>query len=933
MTTTRSIIVDNLSTTLTTEYTNSSNGNAVIKSINVNGKGNTEIINTLSDSAEQWNWFGSTVTPYNSPYNYTQSGFGVPHKLQLSSDRVLLIWMPHFMHVNNKIDFLDGGVLHTQILEYQSNKYVAGPIVNIELGQNIFTDSNKTLYSAPHNVTDTYSSVHFKSIALTPTTVVFSLKVSGYFNVYKMNIVGNKVDSSSLINRNLNSDFSLTAYDYDINHVPGNTAQFVIGSASNTNWKLAPYQVSNSSISLLSAAFDTGFAVVATSGFAMTNMQKTATANSVTYAAFCPTSSTSAQLRLYSYNSSTYAFGAVGSAVTVSSGSGAWAGVQAGCVSTGTNADCVIAASMEGVTNSIYLYRQTNANQASNSITAQPTLHVTKPRSLHETHQWGDERVVFVGESLLVTFANNGVATSIHNSSQTTSTDRWQQQWFPFNSRPIYNRVAAGTPIINWVPQWLSRVNVTSNTSVGVESQSSNYLPWGHDYGTHYQWSDKADCWMVGQYGKIYAISNTGVVLDEISTYNLSLNFPSATYPSTFEIKHLAVSKSGKIHIGAERLPEFIQYQWNSYSDGYVIPITTQPVLKAKDLNKTSAILNPTAINGFLGCSLVAFTDYYNVERAYYLYHYNTSTPDTYIGHFTDAIGSNAAVWTTGINTQIASTTVGDWNRGPNSNFRLIQDTPCTITHPEGFWRVYGPRGTQTAAYINSFYFSDAHTRAGSNGTTSFTSLTMSNLLSDNANFGYGIPYKRTTRTNVLASFDSTLYDTRVISSINGRINDVYGWYDKNTGSYQDFRYPNIAVTKFGYSVVFQQTSSNTKQTPRIYVFNTSNLYSQSITLSSNNSEYGSAVTLATGRTSWSIHTANVSVVYNCTGEDDPAKISVALANSSGNTFYISNQQEVNANSLYRASDTYVVAPGMSLKMKTDTPYSLTGLITVIEEI
>ena len=114
-------------------------------------------------------------------------------------------------------------------------------------------------------------------------------------------------------------------------------------------------------------------------------------------------------------------------------------------------------------------------------------LQHASTKSITTAYKWGDERVVFVGEgSVLVVYDSAGTATNLLPATETTNNRRIYQQWIPFNSRPLYTLYDPATIFVNRVPQYYSRTNITSATSVGATTFTGNYFPWGHDYHGHY---------------------------------------------------------------------------------------------------------------------------------------------------------------------------------------------------------------------------------------------------------------------------------------------------------------------------------------------------------------------------------------------------------------------------------------------------------------
>ena len=89
MPTSKSFISNNIPTALTTVYTNTSGGPAVLKSVNITGTGTSSGTSTTT-GGDEWSYFGTNIPTFISTSAKTGKGFDIPMPVQLSPDRVLL---------------------------------------------------------------------------------------------------------------------------------------------------------------------------------------------------------------------------------------------------------------------------------------------------------------------------------------------------------------------------------------------------------------------------------------------------------------------------------------------------------------------------------------------------------------------------------------------------------------------------------------------------------------------------------------------------------------------------------------------------------------------------------------------------------------------------------------------------------------------------
>jgi hypothetical protein len=934
--TNKAVITSNVSTALSTVYTNTTGVGSEVIAVNINSSASPTTLNTTA-TADEWSYFGSEINPLSIQMASTSTGFGVPYPVQLSDNRVLLISLPHFQHRGSTLDFMGGNTLQSQIVEYQTNKYAAGPMNNHLLAVAPYTGTSYSLWSLPNSLSGGYGQASFRAVALSPTKVVAVLRINGFFRMIRFTITGNSVDHV-VADLDLSSATyfnNATSYAFSLDTVPGNTNKVVIGGYAATNWSVQAINVPNSApMSAASVLTSTGIPV-STYQFTLSKMVRTATSNISSYIVAGATSATAGQAVVMKFDDVNNTFVASGAPQSLSSASTQWSGMEAKCLSTGTNINAVLAVVSTGTGNLITFYRQTSDTVASNSSTTL-TLQHTTTRSITESFSWGNERVVFTGDaSLLVSYDSSGVSTNLLPATETTNTSRTLQQWFPFNSRPLYNLYDGGSVLVERASQWTSRINISSTTSPGESSVLGNYFPFGPDYGINYAWSEPANCWVVGQNGKIYMVSVDGVIQSEVSIYSLdpSMNF-------IYRVAQVSVTPSGRILYACEYGISVVSstsywplQTWNSLVN-QAYAFVTDPVLAATDIAKTRTQQSSYNINGFLTCSMTTFIEEpaisggTRVERAYLLYIQTIATPVVAIASF------NGTNWVQLGSTSISSTTANSWNVGFRPNFRLIQDTPCSSANVAGLWRVVGSQGTSSLLTSGTTGISLQYSQ-GSFGSFNTQSFPLDNTQSTQ---GYGMTYSQYASgsragISVACQYDEVLTTPRIFASVNGRLSTFRGYY-LTSGTTANNRFVNAAVSKFGYAVAYCNTST-ADQTASAYVFDTvSNVPRTVLTTTSGN---GWITANATGKISWKLFGTGVNTVFTVSGIPDDIKFYLALDDGSGNTFYLNNGQTISIittdTGLYRNESVYFVPPGYSLKVRADTPFSLTTMISIREKI
>jgi len=944
----KAVIVNNPSTTLTTAYTNATGAGAELKAVNINGVQNYGTINTVASGANEWSYFGSNINPIIGAASSTTYGFGEPYRVQLSDNRVLIFFLPHYQHRGADQDFFGGNMIHSQILEYQTAggaKYVAGPINNHTLPATFFNGSSYSLWSFPSSTyTGSLGMPCIRAVALTATKVAVGIRQGSSFFLMRFNITGNTVDHTvtSLDITTASTFNTTTAYPFQMDSVPGNTNQVIIagGGVSNT-WKVQSYNVpASGALSFASALQDIGGG----NGsyyheIGVSRMVKTATGTTVPYIFAYSTSATASFAVIYNYDNTASTWTISGTAQSLQAISSQHNGFLCGCLSTGTNVNAVIVTTLgSGTTGDVTFYRQLSGSVASTTRTQISTQHGTA-KQLSERYQWGDERVVFTGQyGMLVCYDSAGVATSLITNQESTDAQQWIPHWFPFNSRPLYAVYDPQSLQNDFNVNWHSRTGMTSTTNVGFANQTGNYLPYGHDYGGGYCWAEQAGCWVIAQGGRMYAVSTTGVVLSEQKLYNLS-----QTLNYNYRISGVQVLPSGKIvgyceyRIGIDPATTYSPYtQWSSHSKSSY-GFCTDPFTVPTALGQTKLLKDPDSLGFSAMASMTQFveetTATTRTEMCYVMAVLNTTVMG--FGWFNGSTNT----WSNPLNFGWPLST-GRWNVGYRPNWRLIQDTPCSVGIPRGLWRVVGSYQGNSAANMNRTGVSEKYTHGN------FGSINPGSYFFDQTNQteGWGMTHQThqgsRSGTQVVTYYDETLQTIRTWASVNGRLNNFRGYYLPSatypvTGGNQN-RWAQVATSKFGYVVAYQNTT-RVDQTATAYVWDTLNplTFRSSVTATSGS---GWFTLYQTGKNSFQLYNATGSGVnntYTVYGLPDDIRFYLMLDDNAGNTFYLNNGQSLSPvdvfTGLYRSETDYQIPNGYSLKLAVDTPNTVQVMLSIQE--
>ncbi len=937
--TTKAVITPNVPTTLTTVYTNNTGRGATLNAVNINGTGSVTTLNTTTGGSD-WTFFGSDIYPYIQASSATGTGFGHAYPVQLSDDRVLLFFLPHLQHRGGDgPDFMNGNLIHSQIVEYQTNKYVCGPVSNHALPDAAYTDLTYSLFSLPAggagSMGSTYGQGNFRAIALSATKVVAAYRIRNFFRLMRFTITGNSVEQ---VVENLdltNATRFNTTFNgaWDLSRVAGSTTKVVVGGYAPTNWSLQAYNIPDSgALSNASSLFSTSIGV-STFAFSISRMVNTPTANVTPYIVAASTAATTGSVAIFNFNDATNTFSLSGSIQALPAGTTQWSGIQCVCLSTGTNVSAVVGLTSTGAGATMTFLRQVSGAGATTTATTLTFTNNTSAKAIIEAYRWGDERAVFVGDTgLLVVYDSAGTATNLLPVTETNNAERYQNVYMPFNSRPLYNLADNASIFTERNHQWMSRTGMTSATSVGNSTLTRNYFPWGHDYGGNYAWHELMNCWVVGQNGRIYLVDTTGVVLNELTLYNLDSNLNWE-----YRVASLTCGPSGRIYfMCAYRTGVWgggsynCWNTWNNYNN-VMQACTTDPITIRDDWAKLGLTAR-TDIGTFLPCNLTVVIEA-NAARTERVLAFNmvtVATPQLYTSQWTGTAWSN--IGNSGTPTAAGSNT---WFRGWRPNFKMIQDTPCTTTNTLGLWRILGSnRMDSTAGYrqggiSNPF----AYTSPGS------MSPTQNVFDSTNSTLGWGVVYGQYCGGNrqslqVVSMYDETRGTQRIWSSINGRLNTVRGYF-LLSGTDSTKRFGKVTATKFGYSVIYQNTNV-IAGTAIAYIWDTADLLNPRATLTTASGN-GWIQSLPTDKVSWTHFGSGVDTTYRVAGIPDDVRFYLQLDDGSGNTIFINNGQQVSAvtafTSLFRSADDYTIPAGGSLKVLADTPFSLTSLLSITEQL
>lgn len=917
MPTVKSQIINGVPTTLTTAYTNTTAGGATLKAVNTFGVADPTAWTVTNSPAgnDDWTFFGTSSPAFADSASQT-GAWGTPLSIRLTTDRLLLVWMPHHRHVGANSDLLTGNILHSQIVRWNGSAYQCGPIINLTLPTTPYSSSTNSIWQQPNNMGTVVARSNLHGVAITPTKVALAYRFGTAFRLLKFTISGNAVDPTTIVNFDLTGATAFnttTANAYELAIIPGDTDKVLVGASGATNWSLQTFNMPDAgAITVASTLFSTGLAAVNTGCFTVSPLTKNDVAGVSTFVVAANTSTNVLSVQNFALTLASNTFAAAGTAVTISVTQAH--GVEAVCLSTGASADAVIAYIDSAAYNTMRFARQTSLTQATNTTTTL-TLSHNSQRNLKGAHNLGDQKAAFFGDTnTAVIFASTGTATDLIPSTLSTNTTQHLTQFYPFDSRPLFSAYDPNSVITNRVSQLFSMVGGTATTA-GTLSFVGNYLPYGHSYGGNYAWSDQAQCWMVGFGGRIYALTTAGVVISEVTLYQLDVNMNYLA-----NIKQLAVTPAGKVigltdQFGAIPAAYYGQV-WNSPSGNSGYGFATNAVVNSTDLPKARRLAAAVAF-GSTYSTVIDLAVEANTERAYGLYINNSTNARV------DAVVFNGTTWSVLGQTAVTTTTVGQsFHVGPRPNLRLIQDSP------EGtLWRIVGCSGLNSAA--NMTYIGVEVTPRILD--SAFGSLATGTAINTTTAATYAITRQSTSNSTSLAFYDTNGLRIRGYFSFAGRIITPVplSWFDSLANTMQ---YINVVATKYGTSIVGCNTSS-TAVIPVVYTFDSINpgvIVKYTDTASTG---HGWITLFQNNQSAWNIFGPGLNKSYAAPGPDT-ARFIVTVSGG-GNDFEVTpfGGAIIATGSSYRTNDTYVIPAGYSVKLRSSLAGSLNSLLTIIEEI
>ena len=435
---------------------------------------------------------------------------------------------------------------------------------------------------------------------------------------------------------------------------------------------------------------------------------------------------------------------------------------------------------------------------------------------------------------------------------------------------------------------------------------------------------DVANCWIVAQGGRVYALSSAGVVLNEITAYNLNVSFTINEI-----IKDLAVTASGQIILACTRGNGYgPSYQcstrWDSLLNTMITGVTA-PVTSPAGLS-TSVVPAINNISGFLNGKFFNFADSTGAEVFYYIYYQTLASPTIAVAKWISTGGVTTYSSTTAVGGM--ATAAGTWNYGTRVNHRLFMATPVNTTFKEGKWRIIGQYDWSNEANARQLGCSIVPYDYANFSSMSTAAKQLSSSQVTNA---YGIAGGTTKNFSIVTAYDTQSNATRILYS--NAVNYTTTWIDTNflpsTGN-NNITFHRIRISKYAATVSLNNTSY-TPLTPFTFVYDNSNTKEPRITLTGT-SGHGVVNNTNIDRLSFGVFSPGVNKKYTVSGPTEIAKVSVTLT-SDGQDFVITKDQPLNANGFYRSTDTYLIPPGASIKLQSDTPLSINSMLTIVEEV
>jgi hypothetical protein len=600
------------------------------------------------------------------------------------------------------------------------------------------------------------------------------------------------------------------------------------------------------------------------------------------------------------------------------------------CLSVDTTANAAFYSTGNTSATTLYIWQQTSLTAVSTANTSTMTIQNSATvHGINRTLQWGDNRAVIIGfNNLLAVLSSPNNSTTITSTTMIPATESTTAgglipQWFPFDTRPLYTLYDPSSVVPQRVSQFYSRSALANPvTDVGTLTYTGNYFTYGHEYTQTSGWSDVANCWIAGLGGRIYALDAYGNILSEVSLYKLY--GPGWTYIQS--IRKLAVTTSGRIiavgsySYGTDSNSNLLlaNTSWSSYTNNLSI-VGTNVLSNPQQLSILGNTI-ATAVSAFMANSLTfASIDNTGTSETLYLTAVATiATPVVVIFKIVSTISTVGAAYST----SVSSTSAGSWNVGPRCNIVLIHDSV------QGQYRLVGATGTSSLLNTGYLYITSTPYIE-----TNFTSLSLGFLLSTGTPTGYALTFKSSPTLTTVALFDPTLLQGRIFHSAYGRaMQDWHTGYITNVSG--NARYAIIGASKYANAISFANTGTTVPSTAsNVYVFDSITLDSPKQITNGYISSVSWCNIRQTGKVTFQVNGMGIDQQNTMSGPSDTAKVFIELFDGF-NTFTIGTPggQPISTSGQLRTVEQYLIPYGYQLRLYTDTPNSVSTLVSVVEE-
>lgn len=914
MTKNLSIITKGVPDTPTEVYKNlTGTRQAVLKALNAFAAGDGAY--STATGASDWNFFGQVpLAPYIGSND--SAGHGQFYSIRLTTDTVLTFFTSHYL-MGGSGQGPAASVLHAQIQQYQSGKYVCGPITTINLGQSPFPIGNG-IHSKPSSATPQIPGV--KAIALTPTKVALLIMPinSQAPMLYNVGITGNRVnavDATLGLNMASASAFNLAQNVMDLEVVPGNTDKvMVLGTMTGTILGLLAFNMLDSAApTAAGTVYNTG---ITASGYgsALSLHRK----SDPTYVIAGAISATAISARLASFTDSNNTYSSIGAVTPVVTGLTGVAGVQAACLSTGSTYNSAIFYCDTGANTLMYSVPQQSGAAIQTTVNNLNLAMGGSNRCIHRVTRWTDEKVfVSLGCNGLVGYNSSHVATNLFTGTYAINSPvAYGPTVFPFDTAPA--------SFVNNFSTYYSTFNVAwtgaTSTNFGTMVNANIYVPVGFPSGRAYAYSDVAKCWFVGHGAKIFAVDDTGTVLAE---YKIT-----ATNEDNYLIKSVTVSPNGYLIFGVDQVGTYctVAVGWGSLHSSLSqirVGICTTALTAGASL-ATAAFTMLTANGGTYPvlADLYAYLDANNVERLLVISnHYNgTSTYREFYSVFYNVATRAQTVSTTQVTNTGQTATL---HAGLYCHTYVFPQTAPSSSAPDGVVRVIG--GGYAGGTATSIYYSASVTLSSTNGSANNQLYPGTGL----AGFGF-LAVSFAQRLRVMAHTVGTT-QLRVSVSFNG---NSINWAPSDiitvpTGTVDA---PALACNNFMWALGMNSTTAGSRVSYGRLYRGADGLAAPSVSYTGTATPNGLVTVKRVGGSSISLFAPGVDVIASG-GSTAAPKLFLSLSDGV-NDFPINGAAGnlISTGTPYRSTDTYHVPPGYSIKLRADLPLAVDTLLTVLEE-